>query len=76
MAHSATIIINTLITIASPSLGHPVKAKRRSIDFCFLTFPYVVGNIIPDTQHKGSGDPGGKKDSDSGLLLRIPCVKL
>jgi hypothetical protein len=49
--HSATIRINTLITIASPSLGHPEKAKRSSTDLYCLTFPNAVGkNILSTTQ--------------------------
>lgn len=63
--HSATVRINTLITIASPSLGHPEKAKRSSTDLCRLTFPNAVGKNILSTQHKGSGEPGRKKDSDA-----------
>lgn len=59
--HSTTIRINTLITIVSPSLGHPEKSKS-SIDLYCLTVPSVVGKDNPGTQQKGSQELGGKKN--------------
>lgn len=59
--HSTTIRINTLITIASPFLGHPEKAKNSTDLYC-LTVPSVVGKNNPGTQQKGSQEPGGRKD--------------